>query len=112
VRYLLLIGGDESGPSKSEEICAEPEALAWVDDLERRGMYRGGELLSPPSDARTVRVRGDEVLIADGPFAETKEQMGGFSLIECADRDEAIEIASKHPVARFGMIEVRPVWEP
>jgi len=56
-------------------------------------------------------VRGDEVLLSDGPFAETKEQVGGYDLIECADLDEAIEMASKHPVARFGTIEVRPIWE-
>ena len=56
-------------------------------------------------------MRGDEVLLSDGPFAETKEQVGGYDLIECADLDEAIEMASKHPVARFGTIEVRPIWE-
>jgi len=59
-----------------------------------------------------VRVRSGEVLVADGPFAETKEQIGGLDLVECADLDEAIEVASKHPVARFGSIEVRPFWEP
>jgi hypothetical protein len=57
------------------------------------------------------RVRDGEVLLSDGPFAESKEQMGGFDLIECADLDEAIEVASKHPVAEFGVIEVRPLWE-
>jgi hypothetical protein len=59
-----------------------------------------------------VRVREDEVLLTDGPFAETKDQIGGFTMIECADLDEAIEVASMHPVAKLGMIEVRPVWEP
>jgi len=56
-------------------------------------------------------VRGEEVLLSDGPFAETREQMGGYNLIECADLDEAIEVASRHPVARYGSIEVRPLWE-
>jgi hypothetical protein len=60
--------------------------------------------------ATTVQVRGGEVLIADGPFAETKEQIAGFDILECADLDEAIEVAAKHPVARFGKIEVRPYW--
>ena len=63
------------------------------------------------SAATTVRVRGDEVLLSDGPFAETKEQVGGYDLIECENLDEAVEVASKHPVARFGTIEVRPIWE-
>jgi hypothetical protein len=56
-------------------------------------------------------MRSGEVLLSDGPFAESKEQMGGYNIIECADLDEAIEVASKHPVAKYGMIEVRPIWE-
>jgi hypothetical protein len=65
----------------------------------------------PASYGRTVRVRGDEVLVFDGPFAETKEQIGGFDVLECASLDEAIEVAGKHPVARFGAIDVRPFWQ-
>ena len=72
---------------------------------------QGGERLRPTTDATTVRVRDGEVLTSDGPFAETKEQMGGFYLVDCADLDEAIEIASKIPGARHGSIEVRPIWE-
>jgi hypothetical protein len=64
------------------------------------------------SDATTVRVRDAEVLLSDGPFAESKEQIAGFDIIECADLDEAIEVAAKHPVAAFGSIEVRPFWQP
>jgi hypothetical protein len=59
-----------------------------------------------------VRVRAEQLLLSDGPFAETKEQIGGFCLIECADLDEAIEIAAKHPAAGYGTIEVRPLWQP
>jgi len=62
------------------------------------------------SDATIVRLRDKEVLIADGPFAETKEQIAGYDILECADLDEAIEVASKHPVAKFGVVEVRPFW--
>ena len=62
------------------------------------------------ADATTVRIRGGEVLVTDGPFAETKEQIGGFDVIECADLDEAIEVASKHPVATYGSVDVRPFW--
>ena len=112
MRYLLLIGGDGSAEATSEEICGADETQAWLADLERRGMLRGGDLLRPPGEASTVRVRDGEVLIVDGPYAETKEQIGGFNLIDCANHAEAVEIASRHPAARFGMIEVRPVWEP
>lgn len=116
MRFLLLIGGepaDATAPSSrsSKEICAEDEAVAWVEELTRRGVFVSGELLHSAEDARTVRVRDGEVLLADGPFAETKEQIGGLSVIECANLDEAVEVAASHPVARFGMVEVRQLWQ-
>ncbi|GAB3960259.1 YciI family protein [Actinoallomurus acanthiterrae] len=107
MRYMMLICGDETLEVSPEE--ADP--TAWVTEMERRGVRLQGSRLRPVSDATTVRASGDEVLLSDGPFAETKEQVGGFDIIECADLDEAIEIASKHPVARFGSIELRPLWE-
>ncbi len=107
MRYMLLICGDESIEVSPEEASAD----SWVEEMDGRGVRLHGARLRPVSDATTVRVRGDEVLLSDGPFAETKEQVGGYDLIECADLDEAIEMASKHPVARFGTIEVRPIWE-
>jgi len=76
-----------------------------------RGVLLGGERLRPSSTASTVQVRDGGVVIADGPFAETKEQIAGFYLIECADLDEALEVASQVPAAAYGTIEVRPVWE-
>ena len=76
-----------------------------------RGVLQGGERLRPTTDATTVRVSGGEVLVSDGPFAETKEQMGGFYLVDCKDLDEAIEIASKLPAAQHGTVEVRPIWD-
>jgi hypothetical protein len=79
--------------------------------MDDRGVRQFGSRLRPVSDATTVQVRDGEVLLADGPFAETKEQIGGFDLIECKDLDAAIEVASKHPGAKFGTIEVRPLWE-
>jgi hypothetical protein len=86
--------------------------VVWADEMEGRGiLLPGGHELRPASDARTVRSRGDEVLISDGPFAETKEQIAGFDVLECASLDEAIEVAVKHPVARLGSIDVRPFWE-
>lgn len=111
MRYMLMICDDESNQKSLDEMRADPAAFAWFEEMDRRGVLRGGERLRPSSDATTVRVREDEVLLSDGPFAESKEQMGGYNLIECADLDEAIEVASKHPVAGYGKIEVRPVWE-
>jgi hypothetical protein len=109
MQYLLLIGGDESTAKKFEE---EPGCGGWSEEMTERGVLKGGFGLYPPDDATTVRVRGDQVLLSDGPFAETKDQIGGLSIIECENLDEAIEIASKHPAARFGLVEVRPIFQP
>jgi len=109
VQYLLLIGGDAGGSETAAELCAGAEATAWVAELTRRGIYRGGLVLRPGSDATTVRVRGDDVLLTDGPFVETKEQVGGVCLLECATLAEAVDAAAAHPVARLGMVEVRPM---
>jgi hypothetical protein len=111
MKYMLLICRDEAIElSPQERADIGPSTDAWVTEMEGRGVRLQGQQLRPVSDATTVRVRGDDVLLVDGPFAETKEQIAGFDLIECADLDEAIEVASKHPVARFGTIEVRPFW--
>ena len=112
MRYMLMVCGDESDHEKSpEEMRKDHEGFAWYEESNRRGVLRGGNRLRPGSDATTVRVRDDEVLLSAGPFAESREQMGGYDLIECAELDEAIEIASRHPGARSGAIEVRPLWE-
>lgn len=108
MRYMLLICHDESF-NPPESIGAETEV--WAKEMDRRGIRKMGNRLRPVSDATTVRVREDKLLLSDGPFAETKEQIAGFDLIECADLDEAVEVASKHPMAKAGMIEVRPFWE-
>lgn len=107
MRYLLLIAADESNVQES----MLPEYMAFGEEMTERGVLRDGLRLRPTSDATSVRVRDGEVLASDGPFAETKEQIGGFYLVDCGDLDEAIEIASKIPGARHGTIEVRPVWE-
>jgi hypothetical protein len=109
VKYMFLICTEgpvdfEAGPT--EETAPE----AWVDEMTRRGVREIGERLRPAEDATTVRVRDGELHTTDGPFAETREQICGFDLIDCADLDEAIEIAGKHPMSRFGMIEIRPLW--
>lgn len=105
MKYMLLIAGDESAAEHAEDGCG-----GWSEEMTARGVIRGGGGLRPPTEATTVRVRDDQVLLTDGPFAESKEQIGGFCLIECADLDEAIEIAARHPAAGYGTIEIRPLW--
>ncbi|MEV5302164.1 YciI family protein [Amycolatopsis methanolica] len=107
MQYMLLICGGPEAAEHAEDGCG-----GWSEEMAERGVLRGGAGLRPPHEATTVRVRSDEVLLSDGPFAETREQVGGFCLIECADLDEAVEIASKHPAATCGSIEVRPIWQP
>ena len=97
-------------PSPEEKVQIGPATEAWVEEMDGRGVRVQGQELRPVSDATTVRMRGGELLISDGPFAETKEQIAGFDIIDCTDLDEAIEVASKHPVAKFGSLEVRPFW--
>jgi len=112
MKYMLMLCSDVSRADAQAEAAAMAGCGGRSEEMERRGVLLSAAGLRPSTDATTVRVRGDEVLLSDGPFAETKDQMGGFSLIECADLDEAIEVASKHPWASFAQIEVRPVWEP
>ena len=104
MRYLMLVYVDESADGGPDEV------KPWVTEMDARGVRKFGSRLRPAGDATTVRVRGAEVLLSDGPFAETKEQIGGFDLLECADLDEAIEVAAEHPGAGDGTIEVRPLW--
>src|SRR5262250_580266 len=114
MRYLLLICTDESADaamSADEAQARMGQYAAFGQEMSERGVLQGGERLRPTTDATTVRVRDGEVLTADGPFAETKEQVGGFYLVDCKDLDEAIEVASRIPGARIGTIEVRPIWE-
>jgi len=113
MKYLLMIclEDDQAAASSPEDGAAMlAEYGAFADEMGARGVLQGGERLRPSADATTVRVRGGDVLVSDGPFAETKEQIGGYFLVDCADLDEAIEIAAKIPGARFGSIEVRPIW--
>ena len=106
MKYLLLVCGDETVPNPPAPAPVDP----WVDEMESRGIRLVGNRLRPAAEATTVRVRDSGVLVTDGPHAETKDLIGGFDIIECADLDEAIEVASKHPMATVGAIEVRPFW--
>ena len=81
---------------------------AWVAEMDGRGVRLFGSRLEPPGTARTVRVRESRVIVTDGPFADTKERIAGFDVLECADLDEAIDAAARHPMARAGTLEVRP----
>jgi hypothetical protein len=114
VQYLLLIYDDEKGWDSISEQDRKTIMDAYnhyTDEVEKAGVSRAGEALQPTASATTVRVRNGETLLTDGPFAETKEQLGGFYLVECDTLDEAIEWAAKIPSAASGSIEVRPVME-
>jgi hypothetical protein len=99
---------DKLSPAEGTSMLAEYGAFS--KEMSERGVLEGGERLRPTSDSTSVRVRDGEVLTFDGPFAETKEQVGGYFLVDCKDLDEAIEVAAKIPGARHGTIEVRPIW--
>jgi hypothetical protein len=114
MRYALLICTDENAmlAASPEEAAAVMAGYdAFYEEMGRRGILQGGERLRPTTDATTVRVQDGDVVLSDGPFAETKEQIAGFYLVECEDLDQAIEVASKIPAAKHGTIEVRPIWE-
>jgi len=117
MRYLLLMSSDETAEGRPEDDCRVPgpgaDALAaWVVEMDRRGIeLLAGERLELGAAARTVRERKGDLLITDGPFAETKEQIAGFQAIACASLEEAIEAASLHPSARSGKVEVRKIFE-
>lgn len=112
VRFLLLICTEKTSSTGVCTSASELDPTGWVKEMSARGVRLFGEQLAPAEGATTVRLREAQVLLSDGPFAENNEQICGFDLIECADLDEAIEVASKHPMARFGLIEVRPLWTP
>ena len=114
MQYLLIIASDESvidGYSQAEAEATTGGVRRLGREDGRQGILRGGgERLRPIADATTVRVRNGETLTADGPFAETKEQLAGYFVVECDDLDEAIEAAGLLPAARYGSVEVRPIW--
>ena len=106
IQYVMLVCTDPAvDPREFDHI--EP-VDPWVTEMDGRGVRLYGSELEPPSSARTVRVRDSRAIVTDGPFAETKEQIAGFDVLECADLDEAIEVAARHPMARLGVLEVRP----
>jgi hypothetical protein len=114
VKYMLLICRDEQvwdRLSLTERRQVYADTLAVSEELTARGQYLGGSPLHPSSSATSVRVRDGKRIVTDGPFAETREQLGGYMLIEVKDLDEAIAIAGRLPLARTSTIEIRPVME-
>jgi hypothetical protein len=112
MNYLMLVCVDETVELPAEERATiGPEVDAWIGEMDGRGVRVQGQVLAGVQAATTIRVRGGEVVVADGPFAETKEQIAGFDILDCTDLDEAMEVAAKHPVARFGSLELRPFAE-
>jgi hypothetical protein len=94
-----------------EEASVMRDTVSWLDEVQQRGVQVFGHALKHADTATTVQVRNGETVLSDGPFAETKEFVGGFNIIEGVSREEAIELAAKHPLARFHMVEVRPFAE-
>jgi hypothetical protein len=117
MKFLMLVCVEEDRFENDEEAAAPDAADAedsgsfpWLDDVIARGIRLDGDRLRPAHEAKTVLVRDGEVLISDGPFAETKEVICGYDVLECANLEEAVKVAAAHPVAAFGKIEVRAFW--
>ena len=113
MKYLMMIYGEEAqmaqaSPSQIQEMVAA--YAAFSSEVRDKKVYLGAERLRPVSAATTVRVRDGKASVTDGPFAETKEQLAGYYLLDCKDLDEAIEYAAKIPGALSGSIEIRPIW--
>ena len=111
MKYMLLIYANEQVWTDTERQQCYQDSTQLAHQLKSRGQYLAANPLQSVSTATTVRVREGERLVADGPFAETREQLGGYYVVEAADLDEAISIAERIPPARFGTIEIRPVME-
>jgi hypothetical protein len=110
MQYLLLIysaESDDAGLDQAAQMAAYGE---FTQGIIQNGNFKSADRLRPVADATTVRVRDGKTLTTDGPFAETREQLGGYYLVEAKDLDEAVAIAAKVPTAKHGSIEVRPVW--
>jgi hypothetical protein len=107
VKYLMLVATDPQPDTSTEPL---PDVEAWATDADKRGRRLMGDRVRPAADATTVRVRDGELLLTDGPFTETLDWIVGFDVLECADLDEAVELAAGHPMARTGRLQLRPFW--
>ena len=111
MKYTMLIYLDETALSDREREQCYRESAQYARELHSNGRYLAAVPLHPTSTATSVRMREDKRMVTDGPFAETREQLGGFFLVEAKDLDEAIDIASRIPAGRWGTVEIRPVVE-
>ena len=110
MRFLMLICRDRSIPFRDEDRQRiGPQVQAWVTEMEQRGVRLHGDVLSGVDSTTNVQVREGEIEVDTGPRVEMTAPASGFNLIECADLDEAIEVSAKHPIARYGVIELRPI---
>lgn len=109
MKYMMLVVADPEARNEPEDPGVD-HVEDWVDKHDASGARVMGERLRPPTDATTVRRRGGQLLVTDGPFAETHEWIAGFDILECADLDEAIAIAAAHPMSAGGTLELRPFW--
>jgi hypothetical protein len=108
--YMLLLYAEEATPEERKQRDAEmPAWIEFTEGLREAGLFVGTGQLTPVDTATTVRVREGETEILDGPFAVTKEYLGGYYLVDCADLDEALKLAARVPIARYGSVEVRPL---
>ena len=115
MKYLLLMYADESIGSNYSKEERQAAAKTWAEfrqEMSASGVLISSNGVAPDTSATTVRVRNDKTMITDGPFAETHEQLGGYFLVDCKDLDEAIRWAEKIPTAKYGLIEIRPLWSP
>jgi hypothetical protein len=111
MQYMLLIYGSENGAPEGDQGEILRRYGEFTQEVRDNGKLVTADRLRPTADATTVRIRGGETLVTDGPFAETKEQLGGYYVLDCENIDEALEYAAKIPAAEHGSIEVRPVWQ-
>jgi hypothetical protein len=112
MRYALFVCSDESQEITEEQVQERWRAfMSFQEEMESRDALVFLQRLLPSTAATKVSKKNGELVIADGPFAETREQIAGFYVLECEDLDEALEIAARNPAAEFGTVEVRPVWE-
>ncbi len=113
MKYIMLFAGEEPAPSagsEDEKFEVAPAYAAYIEAMVAAGVLLGGERLRPTSTATTVRTRNGKTEVLNGPYAETREQLGGYFLIEVANLDEALAWAARNPGAANGSIEVRPIW--
>ena len=110
MQYLLLIYSAESDDANQDQATLMADYGAFTQGIVQSGAFKAADRLRPIADATTVRVRDGKTLTTDGPFAETREQLGGYYLVDAKDLDDAIAIAAKIPTVKHGSIEVRPIW--